>query len=157
MTGGVLWLLGALVVATAVGLVLRARAGTVRTTDASAADLLTPADLGGHALGPAATLVQMSAQTCTTCRATARVLGDLAGRRPGVVHVELDVAEHPTLTRRLDVLRTPTVVVLDPAGAVVARASGGADRAALVALLDGLTGPARADDASACPGGTSAR
>ncbi|GAA4623439.1 thioredoxin family protein [Cellulomonas oligotrophica] len=157
MTGGVLWLLGALAVATVLGLVLRARAGTVRTTDASAADPLTPADLGGHGLGTTATLVQMSAQTCTTCRATARVLGELASRRPGVVHVELDVAEHPALTRRLDVLRTPTVVVLDPAGAVVARAAGGADRAALVALLDGLTDGARADDASACPGGTSAR
>ena len=43
---------------------------------------------------------------------------------PGVVHIEIDAEHHLDLVRRLDVLRTPTTLVLDDAGNEIARASG---------------------------------
>jgi hypothetical protein len=42
----------------------------------------------------------------------------------GVAHVEIDAESRLDLVRRLDVLRTPTVLVLDGTGAIRKRASG---------------------------------
>ena len=78
----------------------------------------------GTPLGPAATLLQISSAVCAPCRAARRVLGEVAERTPGVRHVELDAEQNLELVRRLDVLRTPTVLVLDAGGRVVARSSG---------------------------------
>ncbi len=98
---------------------------------------LTSADLGAP-LGAHATFAQFSSEVCAPCRRTAVVLSELAHEHAGVAHVELDVAEHLDLVRRLHILRTPTVLLLDPAGAVVGRASGAMSRhqahAALAAL-----------------------
>ena len=74
--------------------------------------------------GERATLVQFSSAFCAPCRATRRVLDDIAARVPGVTHVEIDAEAHLDLVRRLGILRTPTTIVLDAAGAEVARASG---------------------------------
>ena len=48
------------------------------------------------------------------------------GRPPvaGVAHVEVDAEHHLDLVRRLGVLRTPTVLVLDPQGRITRRAPG---------------------------------
>lgn len=87
---------------------------------ATALDLL-PA---GTPRGERATLVQFSSAFCAPCRATRRILTDVAGAVPGVVHVELDAEHHLELVRELGVLRTPTTLVLDAAGHEVARAAG---------------------------------
>ena len=84
---------------------------------------LTEADLG-QPLGSRATLLQFSSSFCTPCRATRQLLSDVAGRSDGVVHVELDVATRMDLARRLDVRRTPTVLVLGPGGQITRRATG---------------------------------
>lgn len=86
-------------------------------------DAVTDA-LGETELGERATLVQFSSAFCAPCRATRRILGEVAEIVPGVVHVEIDAEHHLDLVRRLDVLRTPTTLVLDGAGNEVARASG---------------------------------
>jgi thiol-disulfide isomerase/thioredoxin len=99
-----------------------------------AADLLGPAELGVP-LGEQATLVQFSSAFCTPCRATRVVLGDVAGMVPGVVHVEVDAESHLDLVRRLDVTRTPTVLVLDPSGRIRSRATGAPRRADVIAAL----------------------
>lgn len=99
-----------------------------------AADLLGPAELGVP-LGEQATLVQFSSAFCTPCRATRVVLGDVAGMVPGVVHVEVDAESHLDLVRRLDVTRTPTVLVLDSAGRIRSRATGAPRRADVIAAL----------------------
>lgn len=75
-------------------------------------------------LGERATLVQFSTSFCAPCRAARRVLTDVAGLVPGVVHVEVDAEHHLELVRRLGVLRTPTTLVLGPDGHEVTRASG---------------------------------
>jgi len=54
------------------------------------------------------------------------------------VHVDLDVAQHLDLVRRFDVLRTPTVLLLDPRGTVVGRMSGATDRQHALAALSHL-------------------
>lgn len=96
---------------------------------------LTAAELGGAALGERATLVQFSSAFCAPCRATRRVLHEVAGMVPGVRHVEIDAEEHLDLVRRLHVLKTPTVLVLGADGAVVRRAVGQPRRADVIAAL----------------------
>ncbi|WP_419184358.1 TlpA family protein disulfide reductase [Streptomyces coelicoflavus] len=95
---------------------------------------LGAADLGAE-LGARATLVQFSSAFCAPCRATRRVLGEVAGMVPGVAHVEIDAEDHLELVRALDVLKTPTVLVLDAGGRVVRRAVGQPRTADVIAAL----------------------
>ncbi|MGX1128793.1 thiol-disulfide isomerase/thioredoxin [Streptomyces glaucescens] len=89
----------------------------------------------GVGLGERATLVQFSSAFCAPCRATRRVLGEVAGLVPGVRHVEIDAEAHLDLVRRLDILKTPTVLVLDADGRVVRRATGQPRKADVIAAL----------------------
>ncbi|GGU44456.1 thioredoxin family protein [Nocardioides albus] len=86
-------------------------------------DAVTDA-LGETELGARATLVQFSSAFCAPCRATRRILADVAEIVPGVVHLEVDAEHHLDLVRRLDILRTPTTLVIDGGGFEIARASG---------------------------------
>ena len=74
--------------------------------------------------GERATLVQFSSAFCAPCRATKRILGDVADVVPGVVHVEIDAEHHLEVVRRLGILRTPTTLILDASGREVSRAAG---------------------------------
>jgi thiol-disulfide isomerase/thioredoxin len=89
----------------------------------SGTEVLTADDLG-RPLGERATLIHFSSAFCAPCRATRTLLTDVAGRVDCVAVVEIDAESQLELVRRLDVMRTPTVLVLDPRGAVVRRASG---------------------------------
>jgi thiol-disulfide isomerase/thioredoxin len=151
---GVLVVLGVLVLATAFGLYRRATDGALKaveipadTTEAMAlpgagrgsghaheGDRLTEADLG-RPLGDRATLVQFSSAFCAPCRATKVVLDEVSGMVPGVAHVEVDAESHLELVRRLDVRRTPTVLVLDADGLVRVRAAGAPRKADVIAAL----------------------
>jgi thiol-disulfide isomerase/thioredoxin len=99
-----------------------------------AADVLGPADLG-QPVGERATLLQFSSAFCTPCRATRVVLGDVAAMVPGVVHIEVDAESHLDLVRRLDITRTPTVLVLDSTGRIRTRATGAPRKADVIAAL----------------------
>ncbi|WP_459739922.1 thioredoxin family protein [Streptomyces sp. E-15] len=92
------------------------------------------AELGAE-LGERATLVQFSSAFCAPCRATRRVLGEVAGMVPGVTHVEIDAEAHLDLVRALEILKTPTVLVLDACGRVVRRATGQPRKADVIAAL----------------------
>ncbi|KOT37710.1 thioredoxin [Streptomyces caelestis] len=89
----------------------------------------------GADLGERATLVQFSSAFCAPCRATRRVLAEVAALVPGVTHVEIDAEARLDLVRRLEVVRTPTVLVLDAAGRVVRRAAGQPRKADVIAAL----------------------
>jgi thiol-disulfide isomerase/thioredoxin len=106
----------------------------------SGPERLTAARLG-EPLGERATLLQFSSAFCAPCRATRRLLAELASVTPGVRHVELDVAARLDLVRALDVRRTPTMFVLGPDGEIARRASGLPRRADLVAALAEVAGP----------------
>lgn len=77
-----------------------------------------------HELGEKATLLQFSSAFCAPCRATRRILGDIAEVVPGVAHVEVDAEMHLELVRRLEVVVTPTTLILGPDGQEVTRAAG---------------------------------
>jgi thiol-disulfide isomerase/thioredoxin len=79
-------------------------------------------------LGEQATLLQFSSAFCAPCRATRRVLGDVASATPGVVHIEVDAEHHLDVVRRLGILRTPTTLVLSEHGVEVTRAMGAPTR-----------------------------
>jgi thiol-disulfide isomerase/thioredoxin len=129
---GLLVLLVALVVSAVAAWGIRRVNGSFRRRDG--ADVLTSAELGSS-LGERATLLQFSSAFCAPCRATRTLLTDVAGRLDGVSHVEIDAESHLDLVRRLDVMRTPTVIVLDARGAVVRRASGQPRRDQVLAAL----------------------
>jgi thiol-disulfide isomerase/thioredoxin len=129
---GLLVLVVTLVVATAAGVALRRRAGQHRVV--ASGDRIAPTDIGAQ-LGERATLLQFSSAFCQPCRATRRVLGEVAGIVPGVRHVEVDAESHLELVRRLDVRRTPTVLLLDRDGVVSTRAAGQPTRQQVIAAL----------------------
>ncbi|GGN40243.1 thiol reductase thioredoxin [Streptomyces kronopolitis] len=89
----------------------------------------------GAELGERATLLQFSSAFCQPCRATRRTLGEVAAMVEGVAHIEIDAEDHLALVRELEVVRTPTVLVLDAAGAIVRRASGQPRKADVIAAL----------------------
>jgi thiol-disulfide isomerase/thioredoxin len=85
--------------------------------------------------GERATLVQFSSAFCAPCRATRRILADVASAVPGVAHVEIDAEAHLDLVRRLDILKTPTTLVLDDRGVEISRAVGQPKKTAVLAAL----------------------
>lgn len=97
--------------------------------------LVSASGAAGVTPGERATLVQFSSAFCAPCRATRRVLHEVAGLVPGVVHVEVDAEHHLDLVRALGILRTPTTLVLDPTGREVTRASGAPSRDQVLAAL----------------------
>ncbi|MFF4486463.1 TlpA family protein disulfide reductase [Streptomyces sp. NPDC001544] len=133
MTGLVVCV-AALAVAGAYGVLQRRRSGRVRVRGRDDGKRLGVAELGGE-LGERATLVQFSSAFCAPCRATRRVLGEVAGMVPGVTHVEIDAEARLDLVRELEILKTPTVLVLDAEGRVVRRATGQPRKADVIAAL----------------------
>jgi thiol-disulfide isomerase/thioredoxin len=137
VTTGVIVLVAVLLAATVFGTVWRRRQGRLRVPAPAAAGerrALTPADLR-HDLGARATLVQFSSAFCAPCRATRQVLAEVAGMVDGVSHVEIDAESRLDLVRRLNILSTPTVVVLAPDGRIVRQASGQPRKADVIAAL----------------------
>jgi thiol-disulfide isomerase/thioredoxin len=129
----------AIFLATVYGLIWRHRGGVLRARMGDVVVRLGTADLGTE-LGEKATLVQFSSAFCAPCRATRRVLSEVAGMVDGVAHVEIDAEAHLDLVRRLNVLRTPTVFVLDGSGRVVRRGSGLPRKADIIAALGDTVG-----------------
>ena len=154
MTPGLIALVAALAVAVAAGFAWQRangrmrsgvmRSGGMRSPEARApgtGPLMTGAELGGP-LGQRATLVQFSTAFCAPCRATRRILAEVAGMTDGVVHLEIDAESRLDLVRRLGIRRTPTVLVLGPDGRIAKRATGQPRKADVIAALgdtDGIT------------------
>jgi len=92
-----------------------------------------PRDLAAPPGGLA--LLQLSSQFCAECRASRSVLTDVASEQPGVTVREVDVAVRPELVRLLGIRRTPTTLVVDPAGVELARTVGVPRRSDLLGML----------------------
>ena len=155
MAPGLIALVVALAVAVVTGLAWQRTNGRIRgirgarapgTPEVLAADgaavaagpMLTSVELG-LPLGQRATLVQFSTAFCAPCRATRRILAEVAGMVDGVAHVEIDAESHLDLVRRLDIRRTPTVLVVGPDGRVAKRASGQPRKADVIAAVGELS------------------
>jgi thiol-disulfide isomerase/thioredoxin len=137
---GIIALIAALAATVLVAAAVRSRNGrfTPRRPDA---EVLSSTEIGA-ALGERATLVQFSSAFCAPCRATRVLLTDLADQLDGVVTVDIDAEAHLDLVRRLNIMRTPTVLVLDRAGVVSTRASGLPRREQVLAALGRAVTPA---------------
>jgi thiol-disulfide isomerase/thioredoxin len=78
----------------------------------------------GTALGSRLTLVQFSSVFCSPCRATRILLEDITKNVPDVKHVDIDAESHLELVRKLNILSTPTTLILDADGVEIGRAVG---------------------------------
>lgn len=138
-----LTVIGALVAAaTALGLAWRARQGRIAT---AAGEVITPTDVASDSpFGQAATLLQFSTELCARCPGTARLLAGVAGSRPGVAHLDVDLTHRADLASRFGVMQTPTTLILDGAGRVRFRIGGVPHRAGVARHLDDLTGSTHA-------------
>jgi len=96
--------------------------------------------LAADVRGPNATLVQFSTQMCARCPHVRRMLGELAEVTDGVTLAEVDLTHQSELAKRLHILQTPTVFVVDATGAVRSRFAGVPRRDAITAELDRVIG-----------------
>ena len=144
MVTGVIVCVAVLAAVSAFGMIWKTRSGRLRSGVAGPAggspsapggeQALTEAELG-QPLGSRATLVQFSTAFCAPCRTTRVILADVAGLVDGVTHVEIDAERRLDLVRRLDIRRTPAVLVLGPDGRIARRGSGQPRKADVLAAL----------------------
>jgi thiol-disulfide isomerase/thioredoxin len=150
MTAGVIALIVVLIVVIPLGAIWRRRQGQLRAPSARMTDETSPSSGRGrltaedlrHDLGPRATLVQFSSAFCAPCRGTRQVLGDVAAKVDGVTYVEVDAESRLDLVRRLNVLSTPTVLVLGPDGTITKQATGQPRKPDVIAALGEVITPA---------------
>jgi thiol-disulfide isomerase/thioredoxin len=135
----VLTVLVVLALTTVVGLVWRARQGRIRAVIPADSLLPTLTELGERP-GQRATLLQFSSAFCAPCRATKQILNDVARAVPGVRHIEVDAESHLDVVRRLNILKTPTTLVLDKDGRVTQRAAGQPKKEQILAALESAVG-----------------
>ncbi|MCX6396655.1 MAG: thioredoxin family protein [Propionibacteriales bacterium] len=150
MSTGAWFLIATLVLALAFGLFRAVTDGRFRGThqvrggadDPASGPVASGSLLGGtpwaDQLGGSYTLLQFSSAFCAPCRATRRVLQDVATALPGVAHLEVDAEHHLDLVRALGILRTPTTVILDSTGAEITRATGAPTKQQVYAALGAL-------------------
>ena len=128
-------------VASAIGLVWRARNGRFRVAKAPAVEAVEPTLAALGVTPGVVTLLQFSTVFCAPCRATRAFCAEVAAAVPGVRHVEVDAESHLDEVRALDIWRTPTVLVIDAAGEIRSRASGPTNRARLLAAIADVLSP----------------
>lgn len=90
----------------------------------------------GEKLGSRLTLLQFSSAFCAPCRTTRLLLSSMTENIPDVKHIDVDAESHLELARRLNILSTPTTIVLDSDGREVGRAVGVPKRDQILNLLE---------------------
>ena len=124
--------------ATALGLLWRAGQGRSEPVGAA---VITQTDVAsGTAFGRTGTLLQFSTELCARCPGTSRMLAGVAGSRPGVTHIDVDLTHRADLANRFSILQTPTTLVLDETGRVRARVGGVPTLVGITRHLDDLPG-----------------
>ncbi|WP_430867868.1 thioredoxin family protein [Demequina aurantiaca] len=117
----IILIVGLLAVASLAYLWWSRRNGVVRRVE-------VPGSVSSETLGAQrgfrATFVQFSTPLCAKCPGTATLLKRVASEYEDVTHIEIDASVRLDLARQFDVMRTPTVLVLNTDGVVVARMSG---------------------------------
>ncbi len=95
----------------------------------------------GAQRGFRATFVQFSTSTCAKCSPTAILLSRVASSERDVRHVEIDAEARLDLVREFEVFRTPTTLILNHEGVVVARISGAPSEARAREALEAASPP----------------
>jgi thiol-disulfide isomerase/thioredoxin len=90
----------------------------------------------GEKLGSRLTLLQFSSAFCSPCRTTKVLLSNLTKELPDIKHIDIDAESKLELARKLNILSTPTTIVLDADGREVGRAVGVPKRDQVLNLLE---------------------
>jgi thiol-disulfide isomerase/thioredoxin len=119
----------AIALATAIGLTWRLTTGRARAVKAGLRVDLSElkATKNGHPVttfGDRVTFLQFSSEFCATCKATARIFGELEAHSSDVLHIEVDITNRLDLANKYNILQTPTTLVLDKRGVVKSRIGG---------------------------------
>ena len=115
-----------LALATAYGIWHKLREGHFKVRKSKAAVL--DAQMLGAPLGSRVTLVQFSSAFCTPCRSTRALLSQMTADMHDVAHLHIDAEANLDLVNRLNILSTPTTLILDKSGTEVGRAVGAPKR-----------------------------
>jgi len=139
-------LLGLVALATALGLVWRARTGRIQRTQTSATDADNRISIAGAPeFGTHVTLLQFSTEVCTPCKTTRTLLSGLASELDNgtgsVVHVDIDVTSRPEIANQFNLLQSPTTFILDGNGVLQARIGGAPKINDVRAELDRMLSP----------------
>lgn len=113
-----------------IGVLFRARQGTVRPAGGVAADLVDPV--------ARVTVVQLSTPMCARCPGTARLASEVVGERPGAHHHEINLVERPDIADRFHIASTPTLLLVDASGEVRRRIVGAPAGRDLARAIDDL-------------------
>lgn len=128
-------ILALVAVATAIGLLWRARTGRVRATSDRGSGSSGPIDLDEVPPTGEITLLQFSTAVCAPCRPTRALLASLAAETPGVRHIDLDITDRADLASRFSIMQTPTTLILDGDGTIRGRIGGAPRQAELRAAV----------------------
>ena len=123
--------LGLIAVATAAGLIWKARTGTAKKVNSGLViDLKEIAavkdGLPVTEFGERVTFLQFSSEFCSQCAQTARLFHDLEAHHDDILHIEVDITNRLDLANKFNILQTPTTLVLDKNGVITSRIGGAA-------------------------------
>lgn len=121
-------------VAAAFGIYRQRTEGKVKTVEPSV--LPKPVDHGIGELGERGTILQFSSAFCQPCKAAKIISKDIANIVPGVKHIDVDAESNLDLVRAFNVMRTPTIFVLNKDGQVSAKIAGVPRKEELLVALD---------------------
>ena len=123
--------LALIAVATAAGLIWKARTGTAKKVNSGLViDLKEIAavkdGLPVTEFGERVTFLQFSSEFCSQCAQTARLFHDLEAHHDDILHIEVDITNRLDLAKKFNILQTPTTLVLDKNGVITSRIGGAA-------------------------------
>lgn len=123
--------LALIAVATAAGLIWKARTGKAKkVTSGLTIDLKEIAavkdGLPVTEFGERVTFLQFSSEFCSQCAQTARLFQDLEAQHDDILHIEVDITNRLDLANKFNILQTPTTLVLDKNGVITSRIGGAA-------------------------------
>ena len=90
-------------------------------------------------LGERLTLVQFSSAFCMPCKTTRQILNRISEEFNDVAHIEIDAESNLDLVRKLNILSTPTTVILDSQGNERGRAVGAPTREQVLNAIAPIT------------------
>lgn len=123
--------LALVVIATAAGLLWKARTGTAKKI--SSGEVINLAEIRAvkdgkpvTEFGERVTFLQFSSEFCSQCAQTARLFHELEAHHSDILHIEVDITDRLDLANKFNILQTPTTLVLDKNGVVTSRIGGAA-------------------------------
>ena len=123
--------LALIAVATAAGLIWKARTGIAKTVNSGLVIDLKEISAVKDGLpvtefGERVTFLQFSSEFCSQCAQTARLFHDLEAQHSDILHIEVDITNRLDLANKFNILQTPTTLVLDKNGVITSRIGGAA-------------------------------